>query len=404
MTDLYSLSQSQLSDDEVSFEILPADARLSVQGSSDALWQLFQRASAIVPTKPVVKGTEWMQLEAIGAAEGQMSLVRASASDGEVSISVGTDDLVVKRAGSVLLPAKRIADILRVTPEDTVTFTVLGSTATITSGRARWTVQTPAGDALPPRPDVSKVELWPMRRSTLLQALKIVLRAVSSTSARAALQQALVKDGNLTGSDAGRLHQIRIEGLPMELQTTLPARYLDELVRALTASEEEFLHFGADDLHLVTEIGRDTLIAQRMLLNYPDVHGILLNPTFENTERFKVEPRALAAAVRRILVAADPDQQTVWLDLVPNGAAWNLVVWSRDRTGNTAREVLQTVVDGTKKARTLAVNGKALIELLASAGADAEWVRIGPDTKSKRYPLLVEAGSFTGVLQQQMTL
>jgi DNA polymerase III sliding clamp (beta) subunit (PCNA family) len=405
MTDLYELAQTQQESDGVSFEILPAEARLSVAGNRLALVHLFDRAVSVVPTKAVVAGTEWVQLD-VEQGEGTLPVTRLSATDGEMALSVESDALESRREGSALLPGKKVLDILKLAPGSEVDLTVLGNTATITAGRARWTVTTPPGSALPPRPDVSDVELFTLNRQDFVRGLSIARLAVSNNDSRMALQQALIRKQMITGSDAGRVHRVKMPQLPAGLDTTLPARYLDELIRALRDSKDEEVHFGAGALHNVANVGRDTLISQRYMLGYPDIEAILLTPTFENQESFQVVPLQLIDVVKRVRVNADPDQQSIFLDLTPGSTKdlWNLVVWARDRTGNTAREVLPTVWSGGKKPRSFCVSSRHLIELLAATREQLLDIKVGPDLKSKRYPLLVEAEAFTGVLQQQMVL
>lgn len=406
MTDLYELAQTQQESDGVSFEILPAEARLSVAGDRLALLHLFERAVSVVPNKAVVAGTEWAQLD-VELGTGTLPVTRISATDGEMALSVQTDVLEPRREGSALLPAKKIYEILKLAPAATIDLTVLGNTATITSGRARWTVTTPPGGALPPRPDVSEIDLHPLNRIDFLRALSIARLAVSNNDSRMALQQALIRNKTITGSDAGRVHRVRLPQLPEGLDTTLPARYLDELVRALRDNSDQEVHFGAGALHNVANVGHDTLISQRYMLGYPDIEAILLTPTFENQDSFQVRPMQLIDVVKRVRINADPDQQSVFLDLAPGSAknSWNLIVWARDRTGNTAKEVLPTVWTGKgSKTRSFCIGSKHLIELLAATREPVVQVRVGPDLKSRRYPLLVEAETFTGVLQQQMVL
>lgn len=404
MTDLYDLAQTQRDSEGVSFEILPAEARLSVSGPKTALLRLFDRATSVTPAKAVVPGTEWVQLEA-ETGSGSLPATRISATDGEMALTVESDELEVGREGAVLLPGKKILEILKAAPQATVTLTVLGNQATLTSGRARWTIATPSGSALPPAPDVRDIELHTVDRIELVRALSIVRLAVAN-NVRQALQQALVRGGAVTGADSGRVHRVKVPSLPISIDTTLPARYLDELVRALRDSKDDQVHFGAGDLHNVANIGRDTLISQRFMLGYPDVEAILLTPAFENVEHFQVTPLELIEVVKRIRINADPDQQAIYLDIAPGSGKGehNLIVWARDRYGNTAKEVLHTTWTGGNKPRSFCVGARHLIELLAATREPSVDIKVGPDLKSKRYPLLVEAETFTGVLQQQMVL
>lgn len=402
MTDLYTLAKQDY-DEDVEFEILPSTARLALKGPSRALNALLERAEAVAPVKPVVPNTQWIQLEAHGPEVGSLAFVRASANDGEVTMSTQSDELEVLREGSVLLPRK-VAQIVKLAPEATVSLTVIGSSCVVRSGRAQWTVATPVGDALPPRPDTAAIVQFPIARTALLRALRVVQLVLAKGGSRAALQQALVREGKITASDAGRLHQVLVEGLPAEFETTLPIRVVDELVRACLASTVETVFLGSDELRVVAAVGRDDIVGQRMMVGYPNIEALVLQPAFTNDSSVTVKTGELVDAVKRARVNADPTTSAVTLDLTPASHGWQMVVTTIDRDGNSSREPIPAEWQGPKKGASFTVQHKSLLELIAGAGTETISFRVSVGTKTKKYPLLVETGSFTGVLQQVMVL
>jgi DNA polymerase-3 subunit beta len=403
VTDLYALSQHEW-EEGVEFEVLPATARLAVAGPTSALLYLVDRAAQVAPSKAVVPGTEWLQIEA-STSEGSLPYVRASATDGELTMSTQSDALEVRREGSVLLPAKKLADVLKLAPDPTVSLVVLGNTATVRSGRAQWSLTTPAGDALPPRPDTKGIELEAVPRAPLLHALRAVRLAVSTTAARPALMQALVRNQRITGSDGGRLHQVLLESLPSRFDFTMPVRLIDELIRALRDAGGEFVFLGHDDLRVVATIGDDEIVSQRVMLGYPDAEGLILGPAALNDRSATVNTLELVDAVKRIRVAADPDTATVALEVAPSSKGeWSLTVTALDRNGNSAKEPIRASWQGPNKPQRFVVNHKSLLELLAAAMVVDVTLHAGPDTKTKKYPLLVKTATFTGVLQQAIQL
>jgi DNA polymerase III sliding clamp (beta) subunit (PCNA family) len=402
MTDLYDLAQKTY-DEDIEFEILPSTARLAIKGPTASLNLLLERAAAVAPTKPIVANTEWIQLEALGAEAGSLAFVRASANDGEVTMSTQHDDLEVLRQGSVLLPRK-VADVVKLAPEGTVSLTVIGNSCVVRSGRAQWTIATPVGEALPPRPDTSGVVLHPLARAAFIRALRVVRLAISTGGSRAALQQALVREGKLTASDSGRLHQVVVDDLPANLEMTIPVRMIDEMIRAGLASKEEILFLGADDFRIVCQIGKDDIVASRMMTGYPNVESLVLQPAFTNDSMLTVMSAELVAAVKRARVNADPTTSAVTLDLTPISGGWALVVTTIDRDGNSSREPLTVGWHGKAKGGSWTVQHKSLLELVAGASQSSVTFRVAVGTKTKKYPLLVETGTFTGVLQQVLVL
>ena len=153
MTSLLELVEQETDDIELIPEILPVDARVAISGQVSEMIELFDRAVAIVPTKPVIANTEYVLLETFDASTLQVAHTQVSATDGERCIAALNDTLKISMFGSVLLPGKKVRDILKLAPQPTAQLVVLGNTATIRSGRAVWTIQTPVGDTLPPFPD-----------------------------------------------------------------------------------------------------------------------------------------------------------------------------------------------------------------------------------------------------------
>jgi DNA polymerase III sliding clamp (beta) subunit (PCNA family) len=402
LTDLYALGQQEYGED-VEFEILPATARIAVKGPTAALSTLLQRAALVAPTKATVPNTEWLQLEAIGAAGGRLAFVRSSAFDGAVTMSTQDDSLEVLREGSVLLPRK-VADVVKLAPEDTISLTVLGSSCVVRSGRAQWTIATPVGDALPPRPDTTGLEMHPIPRVPFIRALRVARLAISSGGSRAALQQALVRDGKITASDAGRLHQSRVSGLPEDLTLTIPVRLMDEIIRAGLDSQEETIFLGGDNFKVACTIGLDEIVGQRQLVGYPNVESLVLQPAFTNDASLTVSSAELIDAVKRARVNADPTTSAVTLEVVPGGSGWLLMVTTIDRDGNSSKEPLNAVWEGPKKGGSFTVQHKSLLELIAGAARPEMTFRVSPGSKTKRFPLLVETESFVGVLQQVLLL
>lgn len=407
-SDLSDLAEMEHEDEELVPEILPVDARLSVKGQVSKLLALFERAAAVSPTKETIPGTLYSLLEAEQSSGSTAAFARITASDGEQSISVVVDGLTVLMAGSVLVPAKRILDILKLVPSATVTLEVIGSAAIIRSGRAQWTVQTPVGDALDTLPDVADIEVRSVPVGPFLSALVAARKAASVLSNRASLMQLLVRDGTVTGCDGGRLHRAYIEGLAEDIHVTIPVKAVDELVKALRATESQFFEMGYDDRNLVFRIDQDTLTSHRMLLPFPDVEGLLMGPAFSNSNSLTVNTSELANSIKRIRINADPDYAGIFLGLIPGKKdaagqiSWSLAVRTRDRLGNTSQEVIECQWVGSNTARELCFNHHYLSDLLAAYGEESVVFRMGDDTKTVKTPLLLEdkTTGFSGIVPQ----
>lgn len=392
-------------------EILPVDARLSVSADKAVLQKMFERAAALAPTKEIIQGSSYALIETFEDNAESDAFLRVSATDGEQTLALRREDVAVKMAGKALIPAKRVVDILKLAPSDLVHIEVLGDRTLIRSGRAQWTVKTPTGDSLPPLPNVDAVKMWDVPVEGFLRALTVTRKAVAG-SYRPTMMQAEVANGHMTASDGGRLHRQEVEGLSKNLTFTIPAKVMDELMKALRNYESENFSLGVSDGHLSFRFGSDTLIASRLLLAFPNVDNMLLEPAFTNEDALAVVRQDLIDVIQRVRVNADQDYASVFLALTPGKKDENgkvkvtLAVRTRDPLGNTAQEAVHCGFKGTlKKAREICVNHKYLTDLLSSTDSDAVLLRLGTDTKTQKYPIFLEDknSGFSGVVQQMRT-
>lgn len=410
MSALLELVNAEYDDAELAPEILPVDARLSIRADAGTLAALFERAASVAPVKEIIPGTSYSLLEAFPAEGGTSSYIQITATDGEQSLAVVADKAQIIMAGAALLPAKRVLDIIKLAPDEMLRIDVIGNSALIRSGQARWTVQTPSGSALPPLPDVSGIVLHPMSRLTFLNALTVARKAASTQTARSSLMQVQLKNRGLTGADGARAHRVRVEELSIHTEMDMPVRVVDELIKALGKSTSDEFELGSNDEHLAFRIDQDILIANRLLLPFPDVEKMFLVPALNNLHELSIQRSDLEAVVKRVRVNADPEYAGIYLGIVAGKKTdageptWILRASARDKTGNSAQEGILAQWEGPAGSRELCLNHKHLLELLASYPGERITFRIGDDTKSVKRPLYLTDDSlgFTAVIAQMM--
>lgn len=394
---ILELSEMEHADQEMIPEILPVDARLSIQGSAKVLTSLFQSALEVTPAKEIIPNTGYTLLEAVSAEGHTAAHVKVSATDGERSITVIDSSFSVKLAGSVLLPGKRILDILRLAGEETVRVDVLGTTATIRAGRAQWKISTPSPDAyLPTFSEISDIDLITVSRKSLLRALELVYAASSKTASRQSLMQVNVSKGHLVACDGVRAHKVRMEDLPKTMATTLPNKFVETAMKELRSSESEYVEIGSSDNTVVLHFGSNILMSQRLNFKYPDVEHLMIGPALSNDENLAVDVKELQEAVKRVRVNSDPEFYSVVLSLRGSKDSWSLTVRARDKEGNASQETIPVSYDG-KMSRDLVVNHKYLTDFLNCVSGEAS-LKLGESTKSKQAPIFIQTDDFTGSL------
>lgn len=407
MSDLLDLAQMESEDTELVPSILPVDARLSIKGDKAKLYELFDRAASITPSKEIILGTSFALLEATEATVDSVASVRITATDGEQTLSILTEGISVAMGGAVLIPTKRVREILKLAYEDTIKLEVLAATATILSGRAQWTVQTPVGDSLPPLANTDDVTMHKVPSAAFLGGLRAARKAVGQVF-RPALMQADVADGKITASDGARVHRQKMAGFPESLAFTIPIKVMEEVARALKDYDEEEFELGVDEFHLAFRFGNTTLIANRLLTAYPNVENQLLAPAFANQDSLTVDREELIQVVQRVRVNADPDYQSIYLMLLPGkkdaegNPTFTMAVRARDPQTNTAQEIMDCQFIGPAKKRELCLNHRYLTDMLEVIASERVIFRLGTDGKTARTPLFTEDSTtgFSGVIQQ----
>ncbi len=412
MTDILTLAEMEHEDPEFIPEILPVDARISVKAHASVWLHLFSRAAAVTPTKEIIPGTSYALLEAVQSTASSAAYLRITAGDGEQIVSVVADAVTVLMEGRVLLPAKRILDILKLVPSDSAKIEVVGTGALIRSGRAQWTVQSPVGELLSTFLDVSSVKTQAVEVGPFVNALSVARRAASPTSAWLGLNQLLIRNGTITGCDGGRLHRASLQALDTSMDLTIPVKVVDELLKALGGTSSSHFELGYNSQHLVFRIDQDEIVAQRLLAEFPSVENLLLGPAFSNVNSLTVDRKELADVIQRVRVNADQDTAALHLILTPgkkdaNGEiSWSLAVRTKDRSGNAAQEIIDCQWVGPTKPRSLVVNHRYLSDFLAAYSAEMVIFKIGENSKTQPSPLFIEDTEvgFTGIVQQMLAV
>ena len=396
--DLLELSEMENEDQEMVPEILPVDARLAIFGSAKILHGLFQSALDVTPLKEIIPNTSYVLLDGVEQA-GHASHVKVTSTDGERTITLISSAISVKLQGSVLVPGKRIADILKLIGENDVRIDVLGSTASLRAGRAVWTVSTPPTDAkLPVFSDVENIEMHTIKTSDLLKAMEKVYPAISKTSSRQSLMQVSISQGALTSCDGVRAHKVYVDGLPKGVSSTLPLKFVESSIKELRSIDDEYVEIGTDHSAVVINFGSNILMSQRLNFEYPDVEHLMLGPAMLNDETLTVDVKTLTDSIKRVRVNADPEFYALFLSLRQTKGEWSLTVRARDKEGNTSQETIPASFDGTSTARDLVVNHKYLLDFLSCVEGDQVEMKLGEATKTKQSPIYVSTEEFTGSL------
>ena len=237
----------------------------------------------------------------------------------------------VKETGSVTLPVKRLAGIVRELPNVDVTFD--GSPnhqVKLTSGGSTFRIMGIGKEEFPPLPEFGDEKAYSLEQAELAMMLKSVAYAQSTDETRYILNGVYFnfKDGKLSlvATDGRRLALIAKE---MEVPAAsagaiiLPAKTVGELTRLLDKGEKVKINFNdrraafqiATDKETSGLIDHVYLYSKVVEGNYPNYHQVIPKETHQ---RIKLERELFLQCVHRAALVCSEKANSVKVKLTSN--------------------------------------------------------------------------------------
>jgi DNA polymerase-3 subunit beta len=293
-----------------------------------------------------------------------LSGIRAQLTGNALQLTGSDTDLTIEVAitvngeadGVVVLPGKLAGEIVRALPGGAVVVDIDEEEATITSGRAEFTIRILPAEEYPRLPEPTGDPLT-ISASNLSTALKQVVTAASSDDARPILTGVLLaaEEGGLrlVATDSYRLAVRDLPGaavLSEGQQVLVPSRALSELARVLAGADNVELRLGERDASF--QVGTIRLTTRLIEGEFPNYRG-LIPASYPN--RLTVGREALLEAVRRVKLMA---REATPVRMVMRTDGLELVAITQDV--GQAHEELDAKYEGTEL--TVAFNPEYLLE------------------------------------------
>ncbi|MDI9261235.1 DNA polymerase III subunit beta [Alicyclobacillus sendaiensis] len=297
----------------------------------------------------------------IEAERGQVTL---SAYDYDVALRMTVEASVVD-PGSVVLPAKLFAELVRRMPKGTVDIATIAPhhmSASIDVGATHAELHGFDPEEFPELPDMKGIEPVELPAKTLVAAIEATAYAAAKQNPTRPILEGVhvaCDDGRLvwTATNGLRLAQVK-QAVDRELpiRFTVPRRALSELLRLLEDEEEttvqvyqsaSFVMFAWDNVQLFGRLYQG---------EYPDVTRVI--PT-EFAAECSVDRMRLEEAVERLTILAEDEHHSVTLDL-SDGV---LRMSSRARDRGQAREEVPILESSGEEVR-VTLNARFMLEML----------------------------------------
>ena len=355
----------------------------------DALHRAVQGVLGVVASKGVHPVYESVQISADGDA------LTLQATDLEIGMkaAVGpSDDLTVDRPGTAVVPAQRLAAILRELPKGAVTFDWNADRreCRLEAGMSRFQLQGPSPEDFPEIPDVGGAQEVAVPASALRRMIKRTAFAAAKERMRYALNGLLLQvEGErveLVATDGRRLAlEYDACSNPGEtaLRAIVPTKGFQQLDKHLTDSDET-VWLSVGNNHFRARTGDVTIVSRLVEGSFPGYREVVPATCSHSAT---IRRSDLHAALRRAALVTSRDAQCVRLAFHDD----HLTVSARSSEGS-AEEKLPCGYQGDEE--VLGFNPEFLLDALSVLESDD----ISFEWNGKASPGKITEGSYTYVV------
>lgn len=333
---------------------------------------LLNKVAPVIPSSAVLPIIQCVRIQ------GSPDSLTVTATKLDNSIIACSDEVQTLDDFDIVVPFKRLKDIITKADAGDMDITLSDNVAHIVSGATSWEVQLPSGDSFPAIPEVSASVS--IDGAVFRDSFNLVRKFASTDVTRPSLRMIHIANGKMTGCDGIKFTQVGLADLPVDFSLDIPSASADLVVHVL--KDVNNLRIGQTPLHLVLEGDYCRLVINKPTSTFPNVEQIMLRPALENKTVLKAERSDLLRAVARIKVNADPETEAIGLSITPT----SITLSAKDMAGNKALETVPA--SWTSKDRVLVVNCSLLTQLLSSSSQSECTLYLGEDTKSRKSVLL----------------
>jgi len=252
--------------------------------------------------------------------EAQGGNLKLTATDLDVGISC-VIPVEIQEEGAITLPAKRLNDIIKELPADSVNITSKkNNLVTIETELCQFKIMGMAREEFPKLPEFKDREAIKIEQVGLKQMLNLTAFAVSFDETRYILNGILFKISKntltLVATDGKRLAIMDKElggQTEKEVNIIVPIKTIHEINRNLKEEGQISLILGSSQA--LFDLGNVVIISRLIEGEFPDYRQVIPPPA-EN--KMKIDRNQFLLAVRRAALLSTPDYQAVKLEVFKN--------------------------------------------------------------------------------------
>jgi len=336
--------------------------------SKAALQDLLQVVSSAVPTKSTLPILSNVLIEA--DKEGLTLL----ATDLDLSIKT-RGDADVSQEGSITVPAKRIAEIVRELPDADVKVSVSGTKVKLSCANGSFSIHGLDPEDFPQLPQIDAEKMVSLPFDVLESAVRRTSYAVSTDETRQMLTGVLLqlKAGELrmVATDGHRLAKTAFRGDYKNLDRDLivPPKALSQVVRL--AAGRDAVNLTVSKNFAVFEMGTTTVYSRLIDGNFPNYEQVIPK---ESPRKVRVKREEFVGALRRVSVLSDNVTRQIKLALKPERIELSV------STADVGEGSEALGVDYSGDELAVGYNAAYLLEALRTIGTDEIEIQLNTPT------------------------
>ena len=332
------------------------------------LQHLLQVVSSAVPTKSTLPILSNVLVE---AKDDGITLVST-----DLDLSIRTrGDADVGAAGSITVPAKRMAEIVRELPDADVKVAVTGTKVKLTCGNGSFTILGLDPEDYPQLPQIDAEKMVSLPTDVLKRGVSRTAYAVSTDETRQMLTGVLlqIKSGEmrLVATDGHRLAKCAFKGSfkAIDRDLIVPPKALNQVVRL--AEGQDTVNLTVSKNFAVFEVGTTTVYSRLIDGNFPNYEQVIPK---ESPRKVKMPREELVGALRRISVLSDNVTRQIKLGLKPERVELSV------STADVGEGKESLGVEYTGDELAVGYNAAYLLEALRTIPTDSVELRLNTPT------------------------
>lgn len=273
--------------------------------------QLLQTVISAVPTKSTLPILSNVLIE---AADGKLTIV---ATDLDISIRT-SGSAEVTTAGSITVPAKKLAEIVRELPPDEIRCSVSGTRVRLECRQGTFSIVGLEAEEYPQLPPMDGDRKISVPTDVLEKGVRRTSYAVSPDETRQMLTGILVQVGTgvltMVATDGHRLARAQFKGdyPALEKDMILPPKALHQVVRLAAGTVTVGLILSKN--YAIFDLGNTTIYSRLIDGSFPNYEQVIPK---NNPRQISINREELIAAIRRVAVLADTVTRQIKLSLRP---------------------------------------------------------------------------------------